>query len=112
MLVECPSALKAEQRMAGVETLLWVLTQLGRLIDFYQLIGSEHTHTQNSIFFTLHITRSETAANPERYLNHCYLGNPQQGQFVDFTRHARSFMSKNQEHSINERTYASDLRRL
>ena len=44
MLVECPSALKAEQRMAGVETLLWVLTQLGRLIDFYQLIGSEHTH--------------------------------------------------------------------
>lgn len=51
MLVECPSALKAEQRMAGVETLLWVLTQLGRLIDFYQLIGSEHTHTHRILSF-------------------------------------------------------------
>ena len=44
-----------------------------------------HTHTQNSIFFTLHITRSETAANPERYLNRCYLDKPQQWQFMDFS---------------------------
>lgn len=78
-------ALNAEQRVAGVETLLWVLKQMSWLIDFCRLIGSEHTHTQNSIFFTLHITRSETAANPERYLNRCYLDKPQQWQFVDFS---------------------------
>jgi len=59
----CPQC-RAEDGWSGDATLG---PQNNELINWFLPINwfRTHTHTQNSIFFTLHITRSETAANPE-----------------------------------------------
>jgi len=70
--------------MAGVETLLWVLTQLGRLIDFYQLTGSEHTHTHRILSFLRYTLLGQRLLQTLNcYLNRCYPDKHQQWTLVD-----------------------------